>query len=392
MAEPINAAAVAALADDPLDWRFKGLPASWWGRTPAEICAAGRRFLRRGAVGPVCVLRADALAHNLDDDGAVVPGTRTWNWHRTARLTWLRSCWHVSSRRAQARSPSRPSARFASSARSVCADMRAGQRAGRRGRVALARGGARRRPRFRAGVLGGLASRHRGDGVDTRRNGGDAAGGCVRRSGHGRRPNGLPRARQRRRGGRAAAASPQAAAGRGGRLRGGARSRCRARHTGRRPGLSGGGSRGHGATGCHCSRPTAPSQPRAAARTSTSSPMCWPATGGRSCAAGATSPTTTGCIAGRHPCGIGCVRHSRCGRRCCRVRSPDLALLTMGRRDVSFDQDLPMPYGLSGQPRHKAQRSARLSECSAATDRVEVGDWMRVRNHRIRAPRSTSGR
>ena len=65
MAAPINAAAVAALADEPLDWRFKGLPASWWGRTPADLrpapnCSAA------GAVGPVCVLRAEALCHNLD--------------------------------------------------------------------------------------------------------------------------------------------------------------------------------------------------------------------------------------------------------------------------------------------------------------------------------------
>ena len=39
MATPISAAAVAALADEVIDWRFKGLPASWWGRTPAQICA-----------------------------------------------------------------------------------------------------------------------------------------------------------------------------------------------------------------------------------------------------------------------------------------------------------------------------------------------------------------
>ncbi len=65
MTVPINAAAVAALADEPLDWRFKGLPASWWGRTPAQICAARPRLMDEGAVGPVCVLRADALTHNL---------------------------------------------------------------------------------------------------------------------------------------------------------------------------------------------------------------------------------------------------------------------------------------------------------------------------------------
>lgn len=65
MATPIDAAALAALADEPLDWRFKGLPASWWGRTPAQICATGADFFG-GMVGPVCVLRADALTHNLE--------------------------------------------------------------------------------------------------------------------------------------------------------------------------------------------------------------------------------------------------------------------------------------------------------------------------------------
>ena len=65
MTAPINAAAVAALADEPLDWRFKGLPASWWGRTPAQICAAAPKLIDEGAVGPLCVLRARALTHNL---------------------------------------------------------------------------------------------------------------------------------------------------------------------------------------------------------------------------------------------------------------------------------------------------------------------------------------
>jgi D-serine deaminase-like pyridoxal phosphate-dependent protein len=68
MATPINAAAVGALADEPLDWRFKGLPAAWSGRTPAEVCAESPHLFAGGgggAVGPVCVLHADALAHNL---------------------------------------------------------------------------------------------------------------------------------------------------------------------------------------------------------------------------------------------------------------------------------------------------------------------------------------
>jgi D-serine deaminase-like pyridoxal phosphate-dependent protein len=65
MATPINAAAVAALAEEPLDWRFKGLPASWSGRTPADVCAERPDLFAAGAVGPICVLSAEALAHNL---------------------------------------------------------------------------------------------------------------------------------------------------------------------------------------------------------------------------------------------------------------------------------------------------------------------------------------
>jgi D-serine deaminase-like pyridoxal phosphate-dependent protein len=65
MTAPINAAAVAALADEVIDWRYKGLPAAWWGRTPAEICAGTSTIIDDGAVGPVGVLRADALTYNL---------------------------------------------------------------------------------------------------------------------------------------------------------------------------------------------------------------------------------------------------------------------------------------------------------------------------------------
>ncbi len=61
----IDAAGVAALADEPLDWRFKGLPASWWDRTPTQICAEAPRLVDEDAVGPVCVLRSEALSHNL---------------------------------------------------------------------------------------------------------------------------------------------------------------------------------------------------------------------------------------------------------------------------------------------------------------------------------------
>jgi D-serine deaminase-like pyridoxal phosphate-dependent protein len=65
MVETINAAALRALADEPLDWRFKGLPATWWGRTAGQISSAGLKLVREEAAGPVCILRAGALSHNL---------------------------------------------------------------------------------------------------------------------------------------------------------------------------------------------------------------------------------------------------------------------------------------------------------------------------------------
>jgi D-serine deaminase-like pyridoxal phosphate-dependent protein len=54
---------------------------------------------------------------------------------------------------------------------------------------------------------------------------------------------------------------------------------------------------------------------------------------------------------------------------------PGLALVGMGRRDVSFDQDLPVPYGMP------ASRIARLNDQHAylelgGDDRVEVGQWL----------------
>ncbi len=65
MTATISAAALAALADEPIDWRFKGLPAGWSGQTPAQICAAKPQLFEAGPLGPVCVLGADALTHNL---------------------------------------------------------------------------------------------------------------------------------------------------------------------------------------------------------------------------------------------------------------------------------------------------------------------------------------
>ncbi|KDE99399.1 amino acid deaminase [Mycolicibacterium aromaticivorans JS19b1 = JCM 16368] len=65
MASLINAAAVTALAGERVDWRFKGLPASWSGLTVAQICAGAPDLFDAGPLGPVCTLSDTALRHNL---------------------------------------------------------------------------------------------------------------------------------------------------------------------------------------------------------------------------------------------------------------------------------------------------------------------------------------
>lgn len=65
MPATLDPTAVTACANEPLDWRYKGLPAAWWGRTPAQVCANAPDPFDDGAVGPLCVLSASALAHNL---------------------------------------------------------------------------------------------------------------------------------------------------------------------------------------------------------------------------------------------------------------------------------------------------------------------------------------
>lgn len=65
MPATVDATAVAALAEEPMDWRFKGLPSDWWGQTPAEVRAAVVDPFAAGAVGPLCVLRESAVADNL---------------------------------------------------------------------------------------------------------------------------------------------------------------------------------------------------------------------------------------------------------------------------------------------------------------------------------------
>ncbi|KAA0097517.1 amino acid deaminase [Mycolicibacterium sp. P1-18] len=65
MPTTVDETALAALSAEPLDWRYKGLPSRWWGQTPAQVRAAGVDPFADGAVGPLCVLRESALANNL---------------------------------------------------------------------------------------------------------------------------------------------------------------------------------------------------------------------------------------------------------------------------------------------------------------------------------------
>lgn len=58
----LDGTAVAALAAEPVDWRFKGLPAGWSGATPALL--RGADPFGDGALGPLCTLDAEALDHN----------------------------------------------------------------------------------------------------------------------------------------------------------------------------------------------------------------------------------------------------------------------------------------------------------------------------------------
>ncbi|MFC8448317.1 alanine racemase [Kitasatospora sp. NPDC057223] len=59
----IDAAKVAALADEPLDWRFKALPPAAWGLTVGQYLATRPALADLGT--PLLTLDAGALDHNL---------------------------------------------------------------------------------------------------------------------------------------------------------------------------------------------------------------------------------------------------------------------------------------------------------------------------------------
>ena len=56
---------------------------------------------------------------------------------------------------------------------------------------------------------------------------------------------------------------------------------------------------------------------------------------------------------------------------------PDLALLTMGRRDVSFDQGMPVPLGVDGTVTKLNDQHAYLKLGPDGQSAVGVGSWLR---------------
>jgi D-serine deaminase-like pyridoxal phosphate-dependent protein len=60
----INRDALASIRAEPVDWRFKGLPASTFGAPIGEVAARGLDVFTAGFVGPLLVLDADAVESN----------------------------------------------------------------------------------------------------------------------------------------------------------------------------------------------------------------------------------------------------------------------------------------------------------------------------------------
>jgi D-serine deaminase-like pyridoxal phosphate-dependent protein len=61
----IDTAAVARLGGEQIDWRFKGMPDALFGKTVTEALATRPNLFTDGFVGPLVVLDNDAIEHNL---------------------------------------------------------------------------------------------------------------------------------------------------------------------------------------------------------------------------------------------------------------------------------------------------------------------------------------
>lgn len=61
----IDTVAVAAIGEERIDWRFKGLPLAVEGRTIREAASMGLNLFEDGFLGPVLTLDEEALEHNI---------------------------------------------------------------------------------------------------------------------------------------------------------------------------------------------------------------------------------------------------------------------------------------------------------------------------------------
>ncbi|GLY69498.1 amino acid deaminase [Amycolatopsis taiwanensis] len=61
----LDPAALASIGEERLDWRFKAIPPSLWGLTVNEAATRRPNLFGDGFTGPIVVLEADALDHNL---------------------------------------------------------------------------------------------------------------------------------------------------------------------------------------------------------------------------------------------------------------------------------------------------------------------------------------
>src|SRR5262245_16334716 len=61
----VDQAALDALLDEPLTWRFKGLPSTLWGLSIRDARRRGLNLVRDGFPPPFTVLDEAALTHNL---------------------------------------------------------------------------------------------------------------------------------------------------------------------------------------------------------------------------------------------------------------------------------------------------------------------------------------
>jgi D-serine deaminase-like pyridoxal phosphate-dependent protein len=87
----MDAEALRRLGDERIDWRFKGMPADAEGRTVAELAAERRGLFDGGFHPPLVVMDAVALRHNLTTmrDWCARQGVRLAPHGKTTMAPWL---------------------------------------------------------------------------------------------------------------------------------------------------------------------------------------------------------------------------------------------------------------------------------------------------------------